>query len=173
MSSCECNIYSSISIEALIWICITYMKIPGNEMRFIPNKCNFNNFMLLRIKYEMLSWHTHTHIVFWSVLRLYYIMNVTIKASIYTETYTNILDLEVNQYPITQLKIYTIIHITWILSLWLFLRLAYLNSILSVVWEVFPRVTRFWPQYDNFSRKIHIILVWSIFRTLVRSIICK
>jgi len=39
-------------------------------------------------------------------------MNVTIKASIYTETYTNILDLEVNQYPITQLKIYTIIHIT-------------------------------------------------------------
>jgi hypothetical protein len=32
--------------------------------------------------------------------------------SIYTETYTNILDLEVNQYPITQLKIYTIIHIT-------------------------------------------------------------
>jgi len=34
------------------------------------------------------------------------------KVSIYTETYTNILDLEVNQYPITQLKIYTIIHIT-------------------------------------------------------------
>jgi hypothetical protein len=118
MSSCECNIYSSITIEALIWICITYMKIPGNEMRFIPNKCNFNNFMLLRIKYEMLSWHTH--IVFWSVLQLYYIMNTTIKVSIYTETYINILDLEVNQYPITQLTIYTIIHITWISPLWLF-----------------------------------------------------
>jgi len=39
-------------------------------------------------------------------------MSMTIKVSIYTETYTNILDLEVNQYPITQLKIYTIIHIT-------------------------------------------------------------
>jgi len=45
------------------------------------------------------------------VLQLYYIMNMTIKVSIYRDIH-QYLRSEVNQYPITQLKIYTIIHIT-------------------------------------------------------------
>lgn len=42
----------------------------------------------------------------------YYIMTYTFKVSMYTATYTSTTDAEVNQYPITQLKIYTIVHIT-------------------------------------------------------------